>query len=192
MVRNKNSPGGSLVKPVPPHVKLGGKPPPKNQPEKHRDLSQWLDRNAACDLIGCSLTSLLHNERQGRLHPLKHERMVQGGQIRHVIVYDPKELAEVALKYHQGRGNRPAGELAARAYEMFDEGKTMREVVIALREAPPVLEELKQRWTDDGGAERIITPEAWDQLTKIVGPFRSVTDLVEKLEALLPPREPAA
>lgn len=146
------------------------------------DLSGWLDRKQTADLLGVSVATIQNLERKEKLHPRQDKRPFPDGSERVVWVYDPKEVANVPTVYRTSV--RSPGEMAARAFEMFDEGKNIREVVIALRELPQVADDLKLRWNESGGSDRVITPEAWDHLTKIVGPFSTVTELVERIDKL--------
>lgn len=99
-----------------------------------------------------------------------------------MLVYSPQELQKLA-----NRMNRPAvsqrdtGEVTARAFELFDEGRSVREIVRELRLTVEAVRELHEKWGDTGGADVVISPNAKDALEKIVGPFKTVTDLVERL-----------
>lgn len=95
-------------------------------------------------------------------------------------VYDPREVAKVPAS---ARGHiRAPGETAARTFEMLDEGKSVREIVIELREMPVFIEELKEKWKDSGGADLVINPAAYERITQLVGKFKTVTELVVRLE----------
>lgn len=153
-----------------------------SKPKAKIDLSGWLDRKQTADLLGVSIQTVMNMERKEKLHPRQDRRSFPNGSQHMVTVYDPKEVANVPTVYRTSV--RSPGEMAARAFEMFDQGKSIREVVIELREMPQVVDDLKLRWTDSGGSDRVITPEAWDHLTKIVGPFSTVTELVERIDKL--------
>lgn len=122
-------------------------------------------------------------EDRHKLTPSKDWRRDTNGAERHMYVYDPKELAKIPLRDRSSL--RSPGELAARAFEMFDEGKNIREIVIALRELPNTIEDLKLQWDGMGGSDRVITPLAWEKLASMVGNFTSVADLIKRIEGLV-------
>jgi hypothetical protein len=62
---------------------------------------------------------------------------------------------------------------------MIEEGKTVREIVVALRETSERIHAIKERWENDGGSELIITTVAKSALETLLGPFKDVTELVE-------------
>lgn len=145
------------------------------------DLEAWLDRNQASDLLGCSIQTLINLERRDRLHPQRALRTDSKGCERQVYVYDPKELARVP-RTSRGTDFRSPGEVAARCFELLDHGKSVREIVIELREMPEKIVELREKWHDHGGADRIVTPPAWERLTALVGPFGNIAELVTRVE----------
>jgi DNA-binding transcriptional MerR regulator len=143
------------------------------------DTSTWLTRNESTDMLSISTQTLKNYEQRGMLHPLRVPRRDARGHEQHVVVYDPKEL----LKLPRGIGRpfispREPGEIDARCYEMFDQGKTFREIVIALRQTSDNVRMLHERWLDDRGADMVITAEAKEALEAVVGPFTDVTELV--------------
>ena len=146
------------------------------------DLSTWLSRDQALDLLNVTFNTILALERRDQLHPKKMLRPDRSGAMRMQWVYDPRELAKVPQR-HRGFGKemRPPGEAAARAFELFREGHSLEEVVVELREAPDHVRELHERWLDMGGSRMVITPSAREALEKIVGAFASVSELVERV-----------
>lgn len=147
------------------------------------DIEHWLDRNQVSDLIGISVSTIQNLERRDKLHPLRVVRADSHGTERLMYVYDPREVMKIP-RTDRALIVRTPGEVAARAFELMDHGKTMREIVIDLREDPDKVRELKERWLDMGGSERVIAPPAWHRLEELVGPFGSVTELVERIEAI--------
>lgn len=152
---------------------------PKIIPEE-RD---WLTRYQASDRLSCSLQTLANYERKGVLHPKRSYRLDGRGIDRLVIVYDPQEVNKLAVRLNRGTIlPRDAGEVTGRAFDLFDEGKSEREIIRELRLTVEAVQELHEKWRDTGGTEIIISPNAKVALEKVVGPFKTVTDLVERLE----------
>jgi len=107
-------------------------------------LEGWLSRNEASDLCGCSVNTIMNWQRQGLLHPV---RGMQSGSIRKIWLYDPHELARMPRKRAAPLG---PGELESRAFEMFDRGRTVRAVVVALRITADEAWAIRERWIDAG------------------------------------------
>lgn len=118
------------------------------------------------------------------MHPLTALRRLVSGAHREVLVFDPRELAKMARRKGDANPN-DAGEIAARAFELFETGKSLREAVIALRETLPKVEELHEQWMRSGGSEIVITPVAHRELERLVGPFEGVAGLVQRLGELV-------
>jgi hypothetical protein len=142
-----------------------------------------LTRYEASDRLSCSLQTLANYERKGVLHPQRTYRTDGRGTERLVIVYSPEEVNKLATLMNRGAIlPRGAGELTGRAFDLFEEGKSEREVIRELRLTVEAAQELHEKWESTGGTEVVISPNAKAALEKIVGPFKSVTDLVELLE----------
>lgn len=152
--------------------------------EKNPDIRDWLTRNEATDMLWCSAQTLVNYERKGFLHPQHDYRRDERGAQHHMVVYSPHELSKLAHKLHRPVFQRDPGEVAGRAYEMFDEDRPEREVVRELRLTPDMVRVLHDKWLDGGGADRVLTPGAWEAIERTVGPFKSVTELVERLNQL--------
>lgn len=91
------------------------------------------------------------------------------------------------------RAVREPNELSARAFDLFRAGKLKLEAIVSeLRTTPEEVERLHEKWLDLGGARLVIAEAAKEELMKIVGPFDSVTELVELVTKLKPsePSEP--
>jgi hypothetical protein len=129
--------------------------------------------------MGVGESTLINHERRGLLHP---QRAIRGQTLHEYVVYDPDELARLPQRYRKAVQNEP-GEQNARAFEMFDQGKSVREVVITLREVTPKIVELHEQWLDAGGTALVISPAAHAELAKHVGPFGSVAELCERMKA---------
>lgn len=155
------------------------------------DTSTWLTRNEATDSLSISVQTLKNYEARGFLHPLHVPRRDARGHEQVVVVYDPKEL----IKLPRGAGKffspREPGELNARANELFEQNRSVREVVIALRETSDKVREWHDKWLADGGYDIVISPEAKHAFESMVGPFNDVTELVELVATRLKIPKPA-
>lgn len=153
--------------------------PQPNQP----DTRDWLTRSEAADMLACSAQTLANHEQKGHLHP-QHAYRPDGRGVEHrVIVYSPHELKKLAARMNRPGvvSPRHAGEITARAFELLEEGRSGREIIRELRLTVEELRELREKWTDEGGADLIISPNAKEALEKIVGPFSDVTQLTERV-----------
>lgn len=152
------------------------------EPEvKLPETDGWLTRNEASDVLRCSLQTLKNYEARGMLHPRHALRGDRTGAERMMLVYDPKELAELPAKKPGGprEALREAGEQAARVFEMLREGRELDEIVIEMRETPERIDYLHERWLEQTKARYVITPAAKKAFEDLVGPFKDVTELVE-------------
>lgn len=144
-----------------------------------RDLLEtWLTRNQVIDMLGVSVMTLKAWEKRGRLTSQRTERVATDGRICTMYVYDPREVAKIPKRAPIGAANTAPGEVAARAYELFAQGATFREIVVELRETSETVRALHERWLDDGGADLVITQPAKLALEAELGAFASVADLV--------------
>lgn len=147
------------------------------------DTSTWLTRNEACDSLSVSTQTLKNYEQREMLHPLRAPRRDTRGHEQMVIVYDPSELNKLPRGAGRPFASREPGELEAQCYGLIEQGKSNREIVIALRTTSDRIRELRERWQNDGGTDLMITSEAKDALEALIGPFKDVTDLVEIITA---------
>jgi hypothetical protein len=148
------------------------------------DTSGWLTRNQSIGMLRVSAQTLKNYENQGKLHPIRARREDARGYEQSVVVYDPKELA----KLPRGVGRltpREAGEIEGLCFEMFEQGKSFREIVIALRQTSDRVHELHERWLDDGGSFIVISDVSRKALEALLGPFTDVTELIELITAKL-------
>ncbi len=150
------------------------------------DTTGWLLRTEAADLLDVSHTTV-KNWDGTFLHPRKVLRDLPNGGSRPVWVYDPKELARIPAARRQRAKMMPGdrGEIAARAFEMFDEGASSRVVVMRLREPPETVEILREQWERLGGSELVIHPDLHAELVRLVGAFDSVAGLIARLREVL-------
>ena len=148
------------------------------------ETRDWLTRYEASDLLCCSLQTLANYERKGLLHPRRAYRPDGRGVEHLVIVYSPQEVHKLGTRMNRPTAAaRDAGEMAGRAFDLFAEDKTDSDVVRALRLTIENVRELREKWVDGGGSHVVVSTDAKESLEKIVGPFKTVTDLVERLAA---------
>lgn len=146
------------------------------------DVRDWYTRNQVVDLLRISPQTIKNYEGRDLLHPKQALRKDRSGIERVMLVYDPKELTELPPRSGAGQPSadtRKPGEQAARAFELFREGKGLDEIVIELRETPERVDQLHEHWLDQTKARYVISPEAKRAFEDIFGEFKSVTDLVE-------------
>lgn len=159
--------------------------PEPHEPEvKLPETDGWLTRNETSDVLRCSLQTLKNYEARGLLHPRHAARKDRMKAERMMLVYDPKELAELPAKKPGGprEAIREPGEQAARVFEMLREGRELDEIVIEMRETPERIDYLHERWLEQTKARYVITPEAKKAFEQLVGAtFKDVTELVELL-----------
>jgi len=99
-------------------------------------------------------------------------------------VYHPDELTKIRKRVP--RAIREPNALSAQAFDLFFAGDTLEAVVRTMRTTPEEVERLHEKWLDLGGARLVIAGAAKEELAKIVGPFDSVTELVELVAKLKP------
>jgi hypothetical protein len=119
------------------------------------------------------------------------EMFNSGRNLRDVVVdlrESPSTIKDLYALWREGdsppntnAGGNSRAELAVRCFIMLNEGKTLQEIVIALREDPEVIQNLKERWFDDGGVNMTITPASKKILENLVGPFKTVADLIDQV-----------
>ena len=153
------------------------------------DTSTWVTRNEACDSLSISTQTLRNYEQRKMLHPLRAARRDSRGHEQMVVVYDPKELTKLPRGLGRPFAAREPGELEAQCFQLIEEGKDNREIVVALRVTSDRVREMRERWQNDGGAELMITNEAKVALETLLGPFRDVTDLIALVTAKIGPQK---
>ncbi len=144
----------------------------------------WLTRSEAAELTGISIASLIRYEETGELHPKKGESHADKGKAI-VILYDPAELVRVARKRRPMSKARDEGMISGRAFVMFEEGASLKDVVIKLQITPEQARKLHSEWEDLGGSDLVITPNAKKELERQLGSFDDVAGLCERVRSQL-------
>jgi len=155
---------------------------PRNGTE---DTSTWLKCADASDLLRVSENTIRTWARRGYLHPQLARRARLDGAVHEVEVFDPKELAVVAARRRVPMTAGGPGEVAASAFEMFDGGTSLREVVIQLRQTPQLVAELHDQWLEFGGARLVVGAAAKVELVRLVGEFDDIAGLVDRVSSAL-------
>jgi hypothetical protein len=148
------------------------------------DTTKWLTRVQVMDMLKVSHHKILYWEQTNRLHGQRVIRADDSGAQRKLVVYDPHEVAKLPQRANGYLVSE--GEIAARAFELFDAGKTDREVVVEIRETPDKVCELREKWMTAGGSELVLSPAAKDALEAKIGPFESVAELVARIASSKP------
>jgi hypothetical protein len=157
---------------------------PKGKPI-HTDFNGWMTRYECAGFLRRSLTMIGIYERQGKLHPQYVSRADSRGVTHRVAVYDPQEVMKLRQPGGHADVARDLGEIAAQAFDLFNQGKTFRDVVIELKEPVDLVRQLRESWMDDGNADLTITPVTKELLEKSVGPFNNIAELAELIEGLV-------
>lgn len=154
------------------------------------DRSGWLTVRQIADSLAVSEGTVRSWVNRGVLKSVvKAQRRGRNGSLFLCDVFDPTEVGALDAKRRKGAPAPPndPGEIAARAFELFDSGDELRKVVVKLRQRPEVVSELHDQWLDLGGAQVVVTQEARDALERVVGPFEGVADLVRLVRSRLAP-----
>jgi hypothetical protein len=108
------------------------------QPSKSRRLPpDGLTRSQVARQLGVGVTAVHHMRLRGDLRP---KRDTAG-----VWRYDPADVIRVAA--NRGvRGLKSAGDIAAEAFRMFDQGGELKDIVSALRITPAEVRRLYKEW----------------------------------------------
>ena len=144
------------------------------------DKPRWLTHTEAADLVGVSYNTIAYWARRGLLQPQKERRTLSNGTVREVLVFDSNAVMTLARR-RNANGVNDVDETAASAFEMFEEGRSIREVVIKLRKAPERIEALHEQWLSCGGSELVLNAVAQRELADLVGSFDGVADLVQRV-----------
>ena len=128
--------------------------------------------------------TIVKAERAGKLHPETVMRADGRGVVRSMVVLDVDELTKLPRRRLFPVPENP-DELCARAFELFEQGKTVRAVVIELRAHKEKIDALKQEWLDAGGCDLVLSAAHVEQLARHVGSFSTVTELCDRVAETL-------
>lgn len=165
--------------------KLKRQEPPSTSIAAGGTVGRYLTRAEAADLLGCSSTTILNWERRGRITP--HWAVAPGvdGVLRNSPLLKIEDVLKLPRRDPNPTPENP-DELCARAFVLFENGKTVRHAVIELRASYEKLLAIHAQWLDSGGCVLEISETAKSRFEKAVGGFSTVeelADLVDKIVA---------
>lgn len=121
-----------------------GRLPERETPPNDADPATWYTRAEAASLLGCSGGLIRHFERKGKLHP----QIDQHGYHR----FSPVEVLKLQERRRRKRGLRvpqlSEGELEARAYSMYDAGRSRNDIVQTLFITSDLAQKFWERWNE--------------------------------------------
>lgn len=108
----------------------------------HSKPDTWLRRGEVSKLLNRTKDGVRYLETSSALHPVKDEY----GELR----FDPDEVYAYAMTHPQAPKQKTDEELTAIAFKMFEENRTRREVVMALRITTARADALWEEWSIEG------------------------------------------
>ncbi len=117
-----------------------------------------LTRSQVAARLGVGLTTVRRLEKTRRLHPKRGKR---GFLFR---VEDVDRLRATYPRHMRPIQEATPGEIAARAFELFEQGKGLRDVVISLRQSPEAVRELYRQYALSG--DLIVPAEIRQQIER--------------------------
>ena len=128
----------------------------------HLNPATWLLRGEVAKLLNIGKESVRYLESNGTLHAVTDAR----GDHR----FDPDEVNTFSATHPLAHGKRRSiseGELAATAFDLFNTGRTRREVVTILRITPAKADALFLEWKQDDFEIATSTKRATDERAKL-------------------------
>jgi hypothetical protein len=156
---------------------------PNRKHSEHSNSSElpgrYLSRREAADLLGVAESTMMQYEQRGKI--TSHWAVVPdvAGRLRNAPIYKIDDVLKLPRKAPVSASENP-DELTARAFEMFEAGKSVREAIILLRATKEKIDKLHEDWIDTGGAALIIPESSRKALEAKFGPIASAEDLVAK------------
>lgn len=158
----------------------------KKPEDKPLDTSRFLTRIQTADLLNCNADVLMALERKGKLTRYTRPTTTVTGP-REVTVYDPIEIA--GLEIRARKLTRDPGELAARAFAMFDLGLAMRDIVVQMRMTPDEVIALRAKWLEMGGDPWMLNAATRKTIGQALEPLgftaNSIPEIVDAILALV-------
>jgi DNA-binding transcriptional MerR regulator len=107
----------------------------------HLKPETWLRRGEVAKLLNRTKDAVRYLETNGALHPIEDEH----GERR----FDPDEVYAYAMQHPHAPKQKTDEELTATAFKMFEENRTRREVVMALRITTARADALWEEWSTE-------------------------------------------
>jgi hypothetical protein len=147
--------------------------------------SGWLTRAQVQDLLDCSMNTVKNWEGKGLLHSRICCALDGGNYETHY--YNPAELALVPRKQNRLTGAANPGEVAARVFEQLMQGKSVCDIVIALRYEPSVVEDLREQWLESNVDHVVVSHRTRQELERLFGgkKIENENDLVQLARAVV-------
>jgi hypothetical protein len=114
------------------------------QNNKRQPAGDTLTRGEVAAQLGTSIASVRRME-GAALHPTRGADGVHR--------FDSAEVAVVAAKRAERTGAKGSGEFAARVFAMFDEGRTLPQIVVATAQPPEFIRTLYREWSTPLGRD---------------------------------------
>jgi hypothetical protein len=153
------------------------------------NTSNWLTTSEMLDTFSVSHATLESFVKKGHLNPVKGKRTTSNNSTREVWLFNPAEFSKVPWSRRDKSAADP-NEIAARAFDLMEDGVDMRGLVRRLRLTPDRVIELRAQWEDFGGAGVILGRTARGELAEIVGPFEDVAGLVQRVRSIVSEASP--
>lgn len=131
-----------------------------------------LTRSDVASIFGCSLSSVRRMEGEV-LHPTLDAKGVHCFSLLEVLQVQKKRSAQVG-------GATKDGDRDARAFEVFNAGGEIRDVVAQLRVTADLAERLYNQWRRAGAHDVVVTPQIKAELVRYLGAFRDARELVQR------------
>ena len=115
---------------------------PRTRPvPDHSKPNTWLRRGEVAKLLNYTKDKVRYLENTGALHPLQDEY--------NEFRFDPDEVYAYAMQHPPAPKQKTDEELTATAFKMFEENRTRREVVMALRITTARADALWEEWSTE-------------------------------------------
>ena len=139
---------------------------------------RYVTRTEAADLLGVAYGTILQYERRGKLEVFWTMRPDEIGRMRNAAMYPLEQVLKLPRRAPNPTPENP-DELAARAFELLDKGKTVKQLVIELRATPEKLQRIHTQWLELTGAVLEVTDAERAKLVALLGEFQSVEELID-------------
>jgi hypothetical protein len=145
----------------------------------------WLTRYQVQDLLDCSVNTVKNWEAKGLLK--SRIARAPNGDNHETHYYNPVQLALIPRKQNRLTGAGNPGEVAARVFELLAQGKSVCDIVIALRYEPSVVEDLREQWLESNADHVVVSHRTRQELERLFGgkKIENENDLVQLARAVV-------